>query len=159
MTHNRTDVSVVARPFAHPDVTAMIEQIQQYYVDTYGGPDRDVPTPGDFTPPAGTFLVAYLDGVPVGSGGWRRRPDGSAEIKRMFVSATARGRGVARRVLAELEASARDAGVHTMVLNTGYKQPEAMALYESSGYVVTDERYGVYEQTPGSHFYRKPLTA
>ena len=148
-------LSIEARPFDHPDVAAMIERIQQYYVEVYGGPDRDVPEAADFTPPGGLFLIGYLDGAPVASGGWRRRPDGSAEIKRMFVVASARGRGAARQLLAVLEATAREAGATAIVLNTGYRQPDAMALYESSGYVRTDERYGHYQATEGAHFFGK----
>jgi ribosomal protein S18 acetylase RimI-like enzyme len=58
----------------------------------------------------------------------------SAEIKRMYVSAGARRRGLARVMLTELERSAAAAGVTELVLNTGPSQPEAIALYESAGY-------------------------
>jgi GNAT superfamily N-acetyltransferase len=60
--------------------------------------------------------------------------DATAEIKRMYVAAHARRRGLARLVLAHLEATARAAGAEAMVLETGLAQPEAIALYESSGY-------------------------
>ena len=145
------------RPLTHPDAQAIVEQIQQYYVEIYGGRDRDEPDPAQFTLPDGLFLVGYLDGVPVASGGWRRRPDGTVEIKRMFVVDSVRGRGAARELLAELETTAARAGATAIVLNTGYRQPAAMALYESSGYVHTDERYGIYAEMSGSRFYRKQL--
>ena len=60
--------------------------------------------------------------------------DGDAEIKRMYVIAAHRGRGIARAVLAELERTAAAAGRRPMVLETGDRQPEAVALYTSSGY-------------------------
>jgi GNAT superfamily N-acetyltransferase len=70
--------------------------------------------------------------------------DESAEIKRMYVSASARGLGLARAMLAHLEQSARAAGAEVMVLETGLAQPEAIALYESSG----------YRPIPGFGFYK-----
>jgi GNAT superfamily N-acetyltransferase len=83
----------------------------------------------------GAFLVAYLDRRPVGCGAVRRNEPGVAEIKRMYVSPEARGRGVGRRVLDELEAVARQFGVRRLVLETGPRQPEALALYRRAGFV------------------------
>ena len=145
------------RPYDQPDTQQLVDRINSYYQDIYGGPDRDPTGPGQFVPPAGLFLVGYLDDVPVACGGWRRRPDGTAEIKRMYVADEARGRGLARELLAELERTAAGAGAQRIVLNTGYRQGEAMALYESSGYARTDERFGVYAPIDGAHFYTKDL--
>jgi GNAT superfamily N-acetyltransferase len=118
-----------------------------------------------FAPPEGAFLLA-LEGPaeePVGIGGWRFRPDvtalgrsTAAEVKRMYVVPAARGRGWARRLLAALEASARDAGADVMVLETGTAQPEAIALYESSGYVPVDG-FGYYRDSPTVRYFGKPL--
>jgi len=69
-------------------------------------------------------------------GGWRRYgDDGVGELKRMYVRESARGRGVARLLLAHLERTAAAAGIRRLVLETGLAQPEAIALYRSSGYV------------------------
>jgi ribosomal protein S18 acetylase RimI-like enzyme len=77
-------------------------------------------------------------------------PDGpEAELKRMYVSPAARGRGVARAVLAELERTAVEAGYRRMVLETGVKQPEALALYRSAGYVEVP-RFGYYAEVPSA---------
>ncbi len=103
------------------------------------------------------FLVGYLDGVPVACGGWRRRPDGSVEIKRMYVDPSRRGGGLARQLLAELERTAAEAGASRVVLNTGYRQVEAIAFYEASGYVRTADRFGVYEAIDGAYFFVKTL--
>jgi GNAT superfamily N-acetyltransferase len=83
----------------------------------------------------GAFLVAYIDGHAVGCGAVRRNEPGVAEIKRMYVAPDARGRGVGRLILDELEAVARQLGVHRLVLETGPRQPEALALYRRAGYV------------------------
>lgn len=117
-----------------------------------------------FDPPGGLYLLAYdADDRPVATGGWRAQEtndegysDGDAEIKRMYVTVEARGLGLARRILAELEESARTAGRTRMVLETGTRQPEAIALYRSSGY--TDcARFGHYRNDPLSVCLAKPL--
>ena len=130
--------------YGHPDAVALVAQVQDEYVERYGGPDETPVEPTMFDPPGGLFLVAYLDGIPVGTGAWRRSPvlalGGSlgAEIKRMYVVPEQRGTGLARRILAELESTAVAAGFDLLVLETGLMQPEAIGLYESSGYVPID---------------------
>ncbi|NSC22207.1 GNAT family N-acetyltransferase [Streptomyces albus subsp. chlorinus] len=83
--------------------------------------------------------------------------DGDAELKRMFVVPEARGRGLARRILAMLEDDARAAGRTRMVLETGVHQPEAIALYTSSGYVPAPEKFGLYRFHEESRCFVKPL--
>ena len=94
-------------------------------------------TPDAFTGPGTAWLVGYEDGRPVCCGGLRPLHDsGVAEIKRMFVSATARGRGHGRTLLAELERLAQGAGCTRVRLFTTEVLVEARALYESAGYRV-----------------------
>jgi GNAT superfamily N-acetyltransferase len=136
--------------YDHPDAVSLIAEVQQEYVIRYGEEDRTPVDPAEFAPPRGLFLVAYLDGRPVACGGWRVHPgpDGpEAELKRMYVSPAARGRGVARALLAELERTALEAGYGRMVLETGSRQPEALALYKSAGYVDVP-RFGYYADEP-----------
>lgn len=141
-------------PITHPDAQALIEAVQAEYVVRYGGQDESPIDPADFEDPLGQFFVAYLsDGasgdVPVATGAWRRSSvkalgaKATAEVKRMYVVPAAQRRGVARRVLAHLETTAAAEGVDVMVLETGMKQPEAIALYASSG----------YEPIPGFGYY------
>jgi ribosomal protein S18 acetylase RimI-like enzyme len=100
----------------------------------------------------------HIDGVRVAMGGWRRLGDrpglpspNTAEIKRMYVVPSVRGRGLSRIVLAELETSARVAGVDWLVLETGQSQTSAVALYRSSGYTDVDGApYGHYVDHPSS---------
>jgi ribosomal protein S18 acetylase RimI-like enzyme len=128
-------------PITHPDAMRLVEEVQEEYVARYGGRDDTPIVSSLFDPPRGSFFVGYLDGDPIATGGWRLRDDvealGStrtAEIKRMYIVPAARGRGLARAMLAHLEATARAAGAEVMILETGTAQPEAIALYESSGY-------------------------
>ena len=82
----------------------------------------------------GVFLVAYSSGEPVGCGAIRRLDADTAEIKRMYVAPQSRGRGIARRLLTRLEAEGHRLGVKRIVLETGARQPEAIALYEHAGF-------------------------
>lgn len=150
------DFRIEARSYGDPDVVRLVTAVQAEYVARYGGPDAAAVQPAEFAPPDGLFLVGVLEGDAVVTGGWRRIDEGVVEIKRMYVHDSARRRGLARVMLAELEARALAAGVQRAVLNTGDQQPEAVALYESSGY-VTSEGFGHYACTPGALFYSKVL--
>lgn len=101
------------------------------------------PSPADFEPPLGVFLVATIDGRPVACGGLVRHGDGIGEIRRMYVDPVARGKGLARRMLSSLEAAARDLGYAVVRLETGDRQPEAIALYAAAGYRPID-RFGPF---------------
>ncbi|MEV4230173.1 GNAT family N-acetyltransferase [Streptomyces bobili] len=152
-------------PFDHPDAVKLNDEVQAEYHERYGdGGDATVLEPADFDPPRGVYLIAYDElGRPVATGGWRSQEengegnqDGDAELKRMFVVKQARGRGLARRMLAELETDARAAGRLRMVLETGTEQPEAIALYASSGYEPCT-KFGYYRFHDDSRCFAKPL--
>lgn len=80
------------------------------------------------------FLVARLGGQPVGCGAIRRIDNHTAEVKRMYVAPAGRRKGIARRIMAELESRAIDFGYRVIRLETGIHQPDAQRLYESCGY-------------------------
>jgi GNAT superfamily N-acetyltransferase len=153
-------------PFDHPDSVRLIAEVQRVYVERYGGEDDTVLDPREFAAPAGCFVVGYVDAEPVACGGWRERRagespvlrDGDAEVKRMYVTAAHRGRGHARAVLAELERTAAAAGLARIVLETGTRQPEAIALYASSGYEPMPA-FGHYADEEESRYFTKPLRA
>ena len=88
----------------------------------------------DFTAPDGALLIGLLDGLPVTGGGFRRFDDTRAELKRMWTDRRYRQRGYAQAVLAELEREIAARGYRRVYLTTGDGQPEAEALYLSSGY-------------------------
>jgi len=134
----------------------LIAEVQAEYVERYGSPDEAAVDADDFAPPHGLFLVGYFDDVAVATGGWRLLAPGLAEIKRMFVSRTQRGKGLSRVMLAAIEQTVRDAGVPTIHLITGEMQPEALALYRSSGYAEVTP-FGHYADAPLARFLGKDL--
>ena len=151
-------------PFTDPRVQRLVAEVQAYYV-VYGNPDESPVDPAQFEPPIGRFLLGTVGGDPVAMGGWRRRPDleevlGArvAEVKRMFVSPTARRRGQASGMLAALEQSAAGAGADMTVLETGTEQPDAIALYERAGYTPT-VRFGHYAGSETARYFAKRFTA
>ena len=159
------DLRIDQVPFTHDDARLLNEDVQAEYVVRYGTPDQTEMDATEFEAPAGAFYVGYRDGEPVTMGGWRFRPDverlGSAhavEVKRMYVAPSARRGGLARLMLAHLEATARTAGADVIVLETGTAQPEAMALYESAGYQRI-ENFGYYRRHPDNRCYGRVLGA
>src|SRR4051794_6405067 len=118
-------------------------------------PARSRPVdPAALTPPKGLLLVARLHAEPVACGALKLPPGEPAEIKRLWVAPAARGLGVGRRVLAELEAHARRRGADVVHLDTNRALRAATALYRSSGYVevapFNDEPYA-------DHWFEKRL--
>ena len=101
-------------------------------------------------------LVVYEDGEAVGCGALKPFAEHVYEVKRMYVREAYRKRGIARLLLEELEKWATDLTAKKLVLETGKNQPEAIALYASSGYVVTPN-YAQYAQTENSVCFEKPI--
>ena len=160
-------LEIVRVGYGHPDATLLIDEVQAEYVVRYGGPDHTPLDPMMFEPPLGSFYVGYLDldlrRAPVATGAWRFHDDVEAfgttrvaEIKRMYVVPAARARGLARAMLAHLERTAAEGGAEAMVLETGTAQPEAVRLYESSGYTALPP-FGYYRSEPLNRCYAKPL--
>ena len=133
-------------------VAALLDELRAIY----GDEDEDAPSPDDLAPPKGLFFVASRDGEPLGCGGIKQFSDGIGEVKRMYVVPGARRSGVARAVLAEVEAEARRRGYRELRLETGLKQPEAIALYQSAGFELIP-CWGIYAQLPLSRCFAKRL--
>ncbi|MEV1287278.1 GNAT family N-acetyltransferase [Micromonospora sp. NPDC049679] len=145
-----SDIEIRVVRFDSPVAQQLVVAAMADLGERYGGSGDDTPVDAaDFEPPAGTFLVAYLAGEPVGCAGWRSHGDSGevAELKRMYTAPAVRGRGVARSVLAAVEQSARDQGRKRIVLECGDKQPEAIAMYRSCGYERI-ENFGYYRDSP-----------
>lgn len=124
----------------HGDGRALATAMRAEISEIYGGVDLDAPGlpkagPTELSPPAGAFLVGYLDGTPVCCGGIKDlHADGACEFKRMYVVPAERGRGVARLLLAALEDEARRMGFRVARLDTGDRQAAARHVYSSAGY-------------------------
>jgi DNA-binding MarR family transcriptional regulator/GNAT superfamily N-acetyltransferase len=118
-------------------------------------PGRALPADGwQMTPPNGVFLVARLRSDPVGCGGLKLHGADPAEIKRMWIAPAARGLGVGRRLLLELEGRALTAGSPAVRLETNRALTEAIALYRSTGYREVDP---FNDEPYGDHWFEKSL--
>lgn len=140
-------------------VLELTDEVQAEYGRRYGGDGDTSPMdPDRFAPPNGRFLLAALDGQPVGMGGWRwgGPREGDAEIKRMYVREQRRRAGIARTILVELERTAKEAGVSRLVLETGSAQPEAIAMYRLAGFLDIPA-FGHYARSPGAVHLGKDL--
>ena len=177
------DITVLEEPYGDTDATILLalmaEEIEVRYADAPVDDGRYDPGPGarpapsalppadpgwevvaaDVSRPRGLFLVARLDGAPVGCAALRPLPGGATdigEIKRVFTSDTARRRGVARVLLDRLVAEAPGLGFRTLVLETGTGQPEAMRFYERKGWQAVVP-YGEYATSSLSRCYQLDL--
>jgi GNAT superfamily N-acetyltransferase len=124
-------------PFDGAPARTLLEQFEEEVAVRYPGwrpTAAPSASPEDFMPPQGRFVVAYERGEPVACAGLKRFDDRAVEVKRLFVAAGARGCGVARALLGHLEQAAAEAGYLAVRLDTGNRQPEALALFRSAGY-------------------------
>lgn len=133
-----SQVTIGVEDPTRPDAWWCIEQyIAELNVRFEAGwdPARSISAdPQELTPPSGLLVVARLKEQPVGCGALKFHGDAPAELKRMWVSPEARGLGVGRRLLLELERLAREAGAEVVRLETNRNLTEAVALYRSGGY-------------------------
>jgi GNAT superfamily N-acetyltransferase len=110
--------------------------------------------PHELRAPAGAFLIAYLNEEPIGCGALKHNPGGPSDLKRMWVAETARGLGIGRRLLGELEQLAREHGAVAVRLDTNRALTEAITMYRSSGYVEVPR----FNDEPfAHHWFLKPL--
>jgi GNAT superfamily N-acetyltransferase len=113
---------------------AYFEELSRRFDDGFD-PARSISADDEeLMPPAGLLLLATLHGEPVGIGALKFHDGGPTDIKRMWVAAAARGLGLGRRLLAELEARAAGHGAGVVRLETNRALAEAIALYRSAGY-------------------------
>ena len=101
-------------------------------------------------------VVAYENGKPVGCGAIKEYAPNIMEVKRMYTPPECRGKGVASRILAELETWAAEMSYEKCILETGKKQPEAIRLYQKNGYTLIPN-YGQYAEVENSVCFEKVL--
>ncbi|MBI3410718.1 MAG: GNAT family N-acetyltransferase [Planctomycetes bacterium] len=112
--------------------------------------------PDEIAESKGAFVIARIGGAAIGCGAVRPLEPGVGEIKRMYVEPQMRGKGVARAILRKLEEAGRNLGFNVIRLETGTLQPEAIRLYETSGYSQIP-RFGEYADDPYSVCFEKRL--
>ena len=132
------ELTVLHVPVSDPRVRPLLRELGEEYSRRYGKdaheelaryPDEE------FTAPYGGVLLLLLEaGEPVAGGAFRRHDSATAELKRIWTHSAHRRRGLARRVVAELEREAATRGYRRVFLTTGPRQPEARALYLATGY-------------------------
>lgn len=150
-----------ADPLAAPLLADLGREYDERYADMRtAGAVREIDRyPAElFAPPHGCFLLLLEGEAPVSGGAFMRFDEETAELKRIWTSTRHRGRGLGRRVLAELERRARGFGYRRTYLTTGPRQPEAVALYLRSGYTPLYDTALPPEQI-GMHPFEKVLAA
>ena len=153
-------VDIKAVDPAHPDARRCIEA---YFAEldrrseTGFDPEAGVSAePHELRPPAGVLLLAYLRAEPVGCGALKSHGGAPSEIKRMWVADAARGLGIGRRLLAELEARAVASGARAVRLETNRNLHEAIAMYRGAGYA---EVPAFNDEPFADHWFEKDLAA
>lgn len=130
----------------------LAERFESGFDPDQGGAADDA----EMQPPSGFFVVARLDGAPVGCGGMKRLDATTGEIKRVWTARSARGQGVARRIMQVLETLAQTSGVTAVRLDTNKSLTEAQAMYRQSGYTEIAR----YNDNPyAHHWFEKTLPA
>ena len=126
-----------------PLAALLVAELSREYDERYGSTDKILPSIEHSRYPArrfqpidgGTFLLLVENGSAVAGGAFMQADDaGAVEVKRVWTHSAHRRRGLARQVMAELEAEAARRGIRSIVLTTGARQPEAVALYLALGY-------------------------
>jgi len=133
----------------------LVEQLERELYERYGA-EQDFFAQFNTLHAIQHVVVTYNDAVPVGCGAFKVYAAHTVEIKRMFVTKTFRGHGIAAGILKELEQWAAELNYSEAILETGTGQPEAVALYKKGGYTIM-ENYGQYAGIGESICMRKSL--
>jgi putative acetyltransferase len=151
-------IVVAVEPARQPAVIDLLEQSDEFTLALYPADSCYLLDVDELERPGVSMFVARRDGAALGIAALVQRGDGTAEVKRMFVSPEARGLGIAGDILRSLEAHAASAGIHTIQLETGPLSHAAITLYKRCGYrnipnfgqYVGDEFSLCYEKTVSS---------
>lgn len=140
----------------HPLAQPLVEQLTWEYATRYGSQFGEPPGaemsryPAElFAPPDGNFVLLLRDGRPIAGGAFKRYDERTAEMKRIWTHSDFRRQGLARRIVAEVEAQAVRQGYGKIYLTTGFRQPEAKGLYLETGYTP------LFDVSADPAFYRK----
>ena len=148
-------ISLLRTDSAHPDFIALVKMLDADLA-VRDGEDTIFYAQLNKTDAIRHVIVAYENEQPVGCGAIREFDPGSMEVKRMFTLPATRGKGVATRVLNELQNWSKELGYEKCILETGKRQPEAIALYLKNGFVIIPN-YGKYVGIENSICFEKVL--
>lgn len=138
-----------------PSVNALIQALDKELWERYPS-DQAFFSAFNLLPEDARVVITYDKDTPIACGAFKPIAEGVVEIKRMYVSPSARGRAIGALMLEKLEKWAKEEGFHTAQLETGINQPEAIRLYEKVGYQRIPN-YGPYEGVELSLCYAKGL--
>lgn len=146
---------ITASPYSAP-ARLLMDHLWEELDRRYGPFPESRFAPEQIDKPGLLFVIAKADGKPVGCGAVLPLSDGVGEIKRMWVEPEVRRQGVAQAILYGLESMAQEKGYHTLRLETGIRQPEAIALYTRWGYAPMD-CWGGYAEDSLSRCFQKRI--
>lgn len=147
--------TIVRTNSSHPDFTLLVQQLDAYLAEKDGA-DHAFYAQYNKVDLINHVVVLYHDHVPVACGAIKQFSPNEMEVKRMYTTPDGRNKGLATRVLAELESWAKELGYQKCVLETGKRQPDAIALYEKNGYQKIPN-YGQYIGIENSVCFEKKL--
>ncbi len=150
-------IVIQIEPARQDDVLELIAASDAYMASLYPAESNHMIDIDELERADFRLFVARDNGKLVGCGGWKKTGQDTAEIKRMFVSPSARGSGIGRRLLHAIEADALAAGIQLIQLETGVSQPEALGLYRRQGYHER-EAFPPYAADPLSVFMERQLS-
>jgi putative acetyltransferase len=153
------DVAVRRMSPREPEAVQLLRASEEYLLSLYPPESAYLESVPELALPHVAFFGAFARGELVACGAVKRMEDDGVygEIKRVFVLPPARGRGLAKRIMAQIESHAAGAGLSLLRLETGVHQPEALALYRALGYRERG-RFGAYRLDPLSVFMEKSLS-
>ncbi len=138
-----------------PEIVRMLDHADAFYRSLYPEESNHLADVARLCRPDVAFYIARINHVACGFGALFDF-DAYSEVKRMYVDPPARGQGIGQEILHRLETHAREKGVNVLRLETGVRQPEAIALYRQNGFNETAE-FGDYPADPLSIFFEKKL--
>lgn len=136
-----------------PDFSTLVKELD-VYLKTVDGDDHEFYHQYNNIDVLNNVVVAYVDEIPVACGSIKKYNATTVEIKRMYVKPNSRGKGLAKRVLKELEIWAKELGYQKIILETGKKQVEAVAFYKKCAY-HSIPNYGQYKDIENSLCFEK----
>lgn len=148
-------ITLIRTDSSDPDFVALVKLLDAYLAEK-DGREHDFYNQFNTITKLNNVVVGYENGVPVACGAIKQFEKGFMEVKRMFTKPEVRGRGLASRVLSELESWAAELGYKSCVLETGKRQVEAVALYKKKGYSIIPN-YAQYIGIENSLCFQKEL--